>query len=80
MRRIRGSTYPEDEIQAEVTNIIAMIRIEQELEGAGTWKDCFQGTDLRRTHLTVFTIVCQEFSGISFLAASVHAHQCLGPG
>jgi MFS transporter, SP family, sugar:H+ symporter len=68
MRKLRGLTYPEEEIQDEVKEIIAMDRIEKELEGASKWSDCFQGTDLRRTVVSVIAIMCQEFSGIAFIA------------
>ncbi|OQU96574.1 hypothetical protein CLAIMM_02638 [Cladophialophora immunda] len=61
MRRIRGPTYPEEEIRAEVADIIAMVEIERELEGASTWADCFRGTDLRRTTLTVVSTVYGTF-------------------
>lgn len=71
MCRLRGPTYPMDEIHAEVADIIAMVELEKELEGATTWMDCFQGTNLRRTVLTVSSTVCQEFSGIAFISALV---------
>lgn len=67
MRRLRGPTYPEEEIREEVNEVITMDRIEKELEGASRWRDCFQGTDLRRTVISVIAIVCQEFSGIAFI-------------
>ena len=67
MRKIRGPTYPAEEIQDEVKEIIAMDRIEKELEGAAKWSDCFKGTDFRRTMLSIIAITCQEFSGIAFI-------------
>lgn len=67
MRKIRGPTYPEEEIQDEVKEVIAMDRIEKELEGSARWIDLFRGTDLRRTVVSVIAITCQEFSGISFI-------------
>ncbi|KAK4934294.1 hypothetical protein LTR10_024394 [Elasticomyces elasticus] len=67
MRKLRGPTYPEEEIQEEVKEVMAMDRIEKELEGASRWRDCFQGTDLRRTVVSVIAILCQEFSGIAFI-------------
>lgn len=67
MGQLRGPTYPQEEIQDEVKEIIAMIEIERELEGSAGWLDCFRGTDLRRTTLTVMSTACQEFSGIAFI-------------
>jgi MFS transporter, SP family, sugar:H+ symporter len=67
MRKLRGPTYPEEEIQSEVKEIIAFDRIEKELEGTAKWSDCFSGTDLRRTMVSVIAIMCQEFSGIAFI-------------
>ena len=67
MQRLRGPTYPEEEIHAELNEIKAFVEIEMELEGA-RWIDLFRGTDLRRTCLTVFSTMGQEFSGIAFVS------------
>jgi MFS transporter, SP family, sugar:H+ symporter len=67
MKKLRGPTYPEDEVVMEVKEIVAMDRIEKELEGSTRWSDLFKGTDLRRTTISVIAILCQEFSGIAFI-------------
>lgn len=71
MRQVRGPTWPEEEIDAEVDEIVGMIKIERQLEGAASWKQCFQGTDLRRTLLAMGALLSQEFSGVAFIAGSV---------
>lgn len=67
MRKLRGPTYSEEELETEVREIVAFVEIERELEGATSYLDCFKGTDLRRTYLTVVSTICQEWSGISFI-------------
>lgn len=71
MRQVRGPTWPEEEIDAEVDDIVGMLEIERQLEGSSSWKHCFQGTDLRRTLLSIGTLLSQEFSGVAFIAGSV---------
>lgn len=71
MRRLRGPTWPPEEVDAEVNDIIGMYEIEKQLEGTATWAQCFQGTDLRRTLLTVGCLLAQELSGVAFIAGSV---------
>jgi MFS transporter, SP family, sugar:H+ symporter len=73
MIRIRGPTYSEEEIKQEIQEISAFIEIEKELEGSSSYLDCFRGTNLRRTLLTIGSTMCQEFSGISFISGYVLA-------
>lgn len=68
MRRIRGPTWPDNEIEDEVKEIAAFVEMEQQLEGSTSWKELIQGTDLRRTILSILAPVFQNFSGISFIA------------
>lgn len=68
MRQLRGPTFPREEVEAEVNDIIGMLEIERQLEGSASWTQCFKGTDLRRTLLTVSTLICQELSGIAFIS------------
>lgn len=68
MRRLRGPTWPPQEIDDEVNDIIGMYEAEKELEGKATWAQCFQGTDLRRTLLTAGVLLAQEVSGVAFIA------------
>lgn len=71
MRRLRGPSWPPEEIDAEVNDIIGMYEIEKQLEGTARWAQCFQGTDLRRTLLTIGCLLSQELSGVAFIAGSV---------
>jgi len=69
MRRLRGPTYTEEEIQKEVRDIAAFLEMELELEGSVSYLDCFRGTDLRRTLLTIGISLAQAFSGIAFISS-----------
>ncbi|KIX93765.1 uncharacterized protein Z520_10389 [Fonsecaea multimorphosa CBS 102226] len=68
MCHVRGPTWPEEEIDAEIDDIVGMLEIERQLEGSSSWIHCFQGTDLRRTLLAIFALLGQEFSGVAFIA------------
>ncbi|KAL7904468.1 general substrate transporter [Trichoderma velutinum] len=68
MRRLRGPTWPDSEVQDEIKEITAFVELEEHFEGSSSWKECFQGTDLRRTALSIMTPVFQNFSGISFIS------------
>lgn len=46
-----------------------MDQIECEIEASSSYLDCFQGTDHRRTRITILTLVVQQFTGISFITA-----------
>jgi hypothetical protein len=72
MRQARGPTWPEEEIDAEVDDIVGMIEIERQLEGSSSWIHCFQGTELRRTLLSIAALLSQEFSGVAFIAGSAY--------
>jgi SP family sugar:H+ symporter-like MFS transporter len=68
LRRFRGPTYSEDDIQHEFREIVAFLEIEQELEGSSSFLDCFRGTDLRRTLIIIGSEMSQAFSGIAFIS------------
>ncbi|OQU95620.1 hypothetical protein CLAIMM_01802 [Cladophialophora immunda] len=68
MCQVRGPTWPEEDIDAEVDDIVGMLEIERQLEGSSSWIHCFQGTDLRRTLLAIAALLGQEFSGVAFIA------------
>ncbi|KAH8891123.1 general substrate transporter [Thozetella sp. PMI_491] len=67
MRKIRGSTWSEEEVAEEIKEVVAMDQIERELEGSSSYSDCFRGTDHRRTRIVIMTLVVQQFTGISFI-------------
>lgn len=60
MRKIRGPTWPEADITDEIQEVVAMDRIERELEGSSKYSDCLKGTDLRRTLVAIFVLVVQQ--------------------
>ncbi|KIY02747.1 uncharacterized protein Z520_01212 [Fonsecaea multimorphosa CBS 102226] len=67
IRRLRGKTYPEHQIHADVDDIAKHIRLEQELEGSSSFLDAFRGSDRRRTHIACGLLLWQVLSGISFI-------------
>ncbi|KAK6369842.1 hypothetical protein LTS17_009292 [Exophiala oligosperma] len=67
IRRLRGKTYPEHQIHADVDDIAKHIRLEKELEGSGSFLDAFRGSDMRRTHIACGLLLWQVLSGISFI-------------
>lgn len=46
--------------------------------GQGSWKDMFKGIDLRRTEITTFTWVLQNFSGAMFAGNTIYVFQQAG--
>ncbi|RFU30415.1 hypothetical protein B7463_g5904, partial [Scytalidium lignicola] len=69
LRTLRGNTFPEEEIEKELREIAAFDEIERELEASSSFFDCFKGTDHRRTRIVIMVLVCQQFTGISFITA-----------
>ncbi|KAM3527413.1 hypothetical protein NHJ13051_002951 [Beauveria bassiana] len=68
LKKLRGSTWPEEELENEVREMSAMHELECSLEGSGTYKDCFRNTDARRTRICLIFVLFQSFTGISFIA------------
>ena len=60
MWKLRGSTWPEEDIAKEIQEVVAMDRIERELEGSGDYPQCFKGTDGRRTRITILVLMVQQ--------------------
>ena len=46
--------------------ITRTVEAEIELAGSSTWSQCFRGTDLRRTMISIGVFACQYLSGIIF--------------
>jgi SP family sugar:H+ symporter-like MFS transporter len=70
LRRLRGPTHPEEEIDHEIREIAAFEQIQRELEGSSSsFFECFRGTDHRRTRIAIMVLVCQQFTGISFITS-----------
>lgn len=55
-------------LEAEVTDIKNTWLEEQEMRKGTSIKDMFQGTDLRRTVISIGVTVCQSATGITFIA------------
>jgi hypothetical protein len=54
-------------VEAQLSYISKSIQLESELQANATFFDCFRGTDLRRTIITVGVFCCQHLSGIIFV-------------
>jgi SP family sugar:H+ symporter-like MFS transporter len=69
-RRLRGPSYPEHAIQAEVEVIAAAVEEERHVAKSNIgWAALFQGSNRRRTTICCLLFVCQQYSGISFLTS-----------
>ncbi|KAM3511497.1 hypothetical protein MY11210_004855 [Beauveria gryllotalpidicola] len=68
LQKLRGSTWPQEELKNEVSEMAAMHELERSLEGSGTYRDCFRNTDARRTRICLIFVLFQSFTGISFIA------------
>jgi hypothetical protein len=58
----------EDRAHEQVANMVRTTQLEKDMAestGSGRWIDIFKGVDLRRTEITVFVWVLQNFSGRS---------------
>ena len=58
----------EDRAHEQVANMVRTTQLEKDMAestGSGRWIDIFKGVDLRRTEITVFVWVLQNFSGES---------------
>lgn len=71
LTQIRGPTYSQEEVKAEIDETIKFTCLEEELHSSATYLDCFRGTDLRRTLLTILVMVGQQCMGVAFLAGFV---------
>lgn len=49
-----------EDIAKEIQEVVAMDRIERELEGSGDYPQCFKGTDGRRTRITILVLMVQQ--------------------
>ena len=68
LRRIRGPTYSDEEIDTELRDIVAFLETEQSLQESVSYIDCFRGTDRRRTLLCIGITLSQAWSGIAFIS------------
>jgi hypothetical protein len=69
LRKMRGSTYTENEIDQELNSAIAFTAIERELSDSTSYSECFTGPALRRTIITVVLFGGQQLMGVGFLSA-----------
>ncbi|KAL4886497.1 maltose permease [Aspergillus karnatakaensis] len=77
LRRLYG---PKANIEAEVTSIERTVLFERESSShSATWAQCFRGTDLLRTSISLGGFVCQHSAGIIFvLGYSTYFFQLAG--
>ncbi|KAL4959626.1 putative MFS alpha-glucoside transporter [Aspergillus stella-maris] len=65
LRRLYGSKA---DIEAEVAAIDRAVALEHESSSHGaSWLQCFRGTDLRRTMISMSVFICRHFVGIIFV-------------
>lgn len=66
--KLRGPTWPTEELVQEIDEIVAMYEFERNTEGSSTYRDCFRATNKRRTRIVLLVALTQSFTGISFIA------------
>lgn len=67
LAKLRGPSWPREEIEKTVHDIEQIYKLEAELEGSSSYLDCLRGIDARRTRLVLLVITGQAFTGISFI-------------
>jgi SP family general alpha glucoside:H+ symporter-like MFS transporter len=73
LKRLGGKAM-QDRAHEQVANMVRTTQLEKDLAestGSGRWIDIFKGVDLRRTEITVFVWVLQNFSGMSLYSQSM---------
>ncbi|KAJ0425529.1 maltose permease [Aspergillus carlsbadensis] len=76
LRRLYG---PKADIEAEVAAIERTVIFERENSPDTSWAQCFRGTDLQRSMISMGVFVCQHASGIIFvLGYSTYFFQLAG--
>lgn len=68
LRKIRGESYTNAEIDAEIEATIKFTALERQIDASTSYLDCFRGTDRRRTLIAIMMMVGQQFMGVAFLA------------
>lgn len=67
IKRLRGSKYPEEQVQLDIEELVRNIHIERELQASSSYLDLLKGTDRRRTLIVIFVLLFQILSGITFV-------------
>ncbi|KAF7716550.1 MFS-type Sugar/inositol transporter [Penicillium ucsense] len=65
LRRLGGGKT-EDQINGQLAMLVHTTKLEAEIEAGTTYRDCFQGVDLRRTEICCMTFMGQILSGSTF--------------
>jgi MFS transporter, SP family, sugar:H+ symporter len=68
LRKIRGESYTDAEIDAEIEATIKFTALERQIDASASYLDCFKGNDRRRTLIAIMMMVGQQFMGVAFLA------------
>lgn len=55
-----------DRIKDTISTMIRTNELEKDVSAGTSWIDCFRGTDLRRTEISVITWTCQIMCGLQF--------------
>jgi SP family general alpha glucoside:H+ symporter-like MFS transporter len=80
LKRLGGKAM-QTRAHEQVANMVRTTQLENDLAettGSGRWIDIFKGTDLRRTEITVFVWVLQNFSGAMFAGNTTYVFQQAG--
>lgn len=72
MTKIRGESWPEEEIDEEIREISFFVEVEATVEKSTSYLDCLKGTDLRRTMISLLILCGQQFFGVAFFAGYAH--------
>ncbi|RDW93464.1 uncharacterized protein DSM5745_00786 [Aspergillus mulundensis] len=80
LRSLRRLYGPNVDVEAEAASIECTVVFERESsEHSATWAQCFRGTDLLRTSISLGVFVCQHSAGIIFvLGYSTYFFQLAG--
>lgn len=71
MAKLRGDTWPEEDIDEEIKEISFFVEVEATVERSTSYLDCLKGTDLRRTLISLLILCGQQFFGVAFFAGYI---------
>ncbi|EXJ67571.1 uncharacterized protein A1O5_09584 [Cladophialophora psammophila CBS 110553] len=66
--KIRGKYARDDELDAEMKEVIAFTELERSLDASTSYRECFSGTNRRRTLIGMLCMGGQHMQGIAFIS------------
>lgn len=76
LRRLTNA--PDEEVDKTISMIVLTNELEKEISAGTKYWDCFKGTNLRRTEITMVTWAIQPLSGASLMGFAVYFFQQAG--